>query len=499
MLRAFSTDSKHNNQKQSYNNSFQDKHIKSKNRFCSPEKECSDINEIVKQSVDKINNLLNNQKLINKINQKKVELSPNINLNNKLNNKANFTFNINNFINVRKEDKDNINNQKNKLKNESNNKLEDKEKKDIKKFQFYKNNRKKLSLSHQVIDDKKNNDKIKIEDDLNENYGYNFNKNNNSMIDISVLKRNIKKHAINISFNHLNQEKKETKNQIDYINQSNQNQKKYIIKNSFNLNNSKKANIIQKIETTINFSPLFKKNFSFNSKSKKDLNITENSTENNIQKNKFNRRKFYNLRKYQFLKKNIKISNSTKNLNQKQIFEPQYKRTSSTMNKKIKEKRNFFSKLKEKSSNDSTKKSIELNLNNKIQNIKKSKIFSSTPIIKGQSGIYRNKSQKHFNKSNNNREILKKLYSKEFPSKIKTNEVLKLMLFLNEYIINNNFLDDYYIPENQKNLADFSKLLASKINLNYPQENDIDFDNYVSKAKIIQRKWRKRKVNKYLK
>ena len=95
--------------------------------------------------------------------------------------------------------------------------------------------------------------------------------------------------------------------------------------------------------------------------------------------------------------------------------------------------------------------------------------------------------------------IVKKFYSKEFPDKVKTNDFLKLMLFLNEYLINNNLLDDYYAPINRKNLLDVSRFLASKIKLNFPQESDIAIDNVVNKAKIIQRYWRKRKIQKYLK
>ena len=80
------------------------KNYNNKSNYYSPEKECLDINEIVKQSVDKINNLFNNQKLINKVNEKKDFISSKMNFKNKLNNKTNFTFNINNFINLRKED-----------------------------------------------------------------------------------------------------------------------------------------------------------------------------------------------------------------------------------------------------------------------------------------------------------------------------------------------------------------------------------------------------------
>ena len=66
-----------------------------------------------------------------------------------------------------------------------------------------------------------------------------------------------------------------------------------------------------------------------------------------------------------------------------------------------------------------------------------------------QKRMFKSKTQNHFNNTNNSK-ILKQFYSKEFPIKIKTNDILKLMLFLNEYIINNNLLDDYYIKEEEK-------------------------------------------------
>ena len=135
--------------------------------------------------------------------------------------------------------------------------------------------------------------------------------------------------------------------------------------------------------------------------------------------------------------------------------------------------------------------------NVKIQNTEQIKILPNTSYASKQKKIYQSKSQNHFI-NNNNSQILKKLYSKEFPSKIKTNDILRLMLFLNEYIINNNLLDDYYLPKNRQILDEFSKFLSSKIILNYPRESDIDMDEVVNKTKIIQRFWRKKKIKKYL-
>ena len=103
----------------------------------------------------------------------------------------------------------------------------------------------------------------------------------------------------------------------------------------------------------------------------------------------------------------------------------------------------------------------------------------------------------------NYQQILDKIYSKEFPYELgNTNDILKLMLFLNEYLINNNVLKDYYLPQNRNLLNEYSKYLASKINVNYPEAIEInhsELDNVVYSAKIIQRYWRKKKVTKFLK
>ena len=95
-------------------------------------------------------------------------------------------------------------------------------------------------------------------------------------------------------------------------------------------------------------------------------------------------------------------------------------------------------------------------------------------------------------------QVINTFYGKEFPNKINTNEILKLMLFLNEYLINNNLLSDYYLSENKKILNDYSNYIASKIQVDFPEEHDIVVDPSIKCIKKIQRKWRKRKIEKYL-
>ena len=501
MIRALSTDLKKNQQKYNYSLTSSGKNINNnKISYYSSEKECLDINALVKQSVDKINDLFNNKILTNEKNDKQIINSSN---NKKLDSKPNFTFNINNFINVR--NKNNHINQQSQ-KNKNNTILTQKYKKfnSIKNIKIKNKEKKNISLSQEIIDnDNKNKIKIKLEDELSENINFNKNKNVNSIIDISTLKRNIRKHSINLS----NQfdTKNETKNQIDYIKQSNQNQKIYIIKSSYNLNDSKKSNELNTIGSKMNLSlQNNKRDYSFIYKITKESHNNNNSKNKNLCKKQNNRLKFYNLYKRTNLSRinnngsrnNIKIANSTKNLVKKKNSKQKYERSSS-LPKKVSEKKNLILN-KNKTLNNSPKKFNRFNfMNIKIQNANQFKIFSSNSTNKKQNNIYHTKTQNIFHNRNNS-QFLKNLYSKEFPSKIKTNDVLKLMLFLNEYIINNNLLDDYYLPQNRQILDEYSKFLSSKIFLNYAKENDISIDNVVNKTKIIQRNWRKRKIKNYL-
>ena len=52
--------------------------------------------------------------------------------------------------------------------------------------------------------------------------------------------------------------------------------------------------------------------------------------------------------------------------------------------------------------------------------------------------------------------------------------------------------------ENKKLLNDYSKYISSIIKVDYPQEQDIVVDPSLKCVKKIQRKWRKRKVEKYM-
>ena len=142
----------------------------------SPEKECISINELVKKSVDKINNLFQQQKL-SESDEKSFNRIINLNLNNRIKYRENTNFHTINTI------------------------------EEINKYRSIKNEKQ--------INERKS------DDDLSENVQ---NTNSHSFVDVSALKRNIKQHSFD--FKNLFQSKKESKNQIDYIQNGKNKQRK---------------------------------------------------------------------------------------------------------------------------------------------------------------------------------------------------------------------------------------------------------------------------------
>ena len=436
----------------------------------SPEKECSSINEIVKRSVEKINNLFQQQN-INETDEKNINLNVNpLFINNRVKYRENQNFHT---VNT-KED-----------------------------------------ISNYNIRNKK--EGSKNEDDLSENINQNI--SSCMIVDVNALKRNVKQHALDFKkLSKLFKSKKDTKNQIDYIQKSNQNEKKYIIQNIDNyqtLFNPKTTINLQNSQNDC-YSPVkTKKNYLFQSEIIKDLSNGQYLLDNNLKTNQENRRNKYfsfylnknskkngsrNNKKINNLKakiENNKINNSIRKQNSNRYFESIYNRTKSAYNNK-ENKNKKYNNLRKNKTNNSIKNYTKFFSNTKIQNISQIKIYASSYSFKTKKEKYRSKTQSHFNNVNST-QILKQFYSKEFPSKIKTNDILKLMLFLNEYIINNNLLDDYYMEKNRKILDDYTKFLITKINFNtYPKEKELLNDDLVNKTNIIQRNWRKIKIEKFL-
>ena len=436
----------------------------------SPEKECSSINEIVKRSVEKINNLFQQQN-INETDEKNINLNVNpLFINNRVKYRENQNFHT---VNT-KED-----------------------------------------ISNYNIRNKK--EGSKNEDDLSENINQNI--SSCMIVDVNALKRNVKQHTLDFKkLSKLFKSKKDTKNQIDYIQKSNQNEKKYIIQNIDNyqtLFNPKTTINLQNSQNDC-YSPVkTKKNYLFQSEIIKDLSNGQYLLDNNLKTNQDNRRnKYFSFYLNKNSKKNgsrnnkiinnlkakienNKINNSIRKQNSNRYFESIYNRTKSAYNNK-ENKNKKYNNLRKNKTNNSIKNYTKFFSNTKIQNISQIKIYASSYSFKTKKEKYRSKTQSHFNNVNST-QILKQFYSKEFPSKIKTNDILKLMLFLNEYIINNNLLDDYYMEKNRKILDDYTKFLITKINFNtYPKETELVNDDLVNRTNIIQRNWRKIKIEKFL-
>jgi hypothetical protein len=99
---------------------------------------------------------------------------------------------------------------------------------------------------------------------------------------------------------------------------------------------------------------------------------------------------------------------------------------------------------------------------------------------------------------NNNQKT--EMNTKTSQNKIKIQEYMKTMLLLNEYLINNNLFEDYSNPNNKEMIDNFSKFLANNIKTDYSfTGNNLENNEMTNAALKIQRKWRKKKFDNYLK
>ena len=135
-------------------------------------------------------------------------------------------------------------------------------------------------------------------------------------------------------------------------------------------------------------------------------------------------------------------------------------------------------------------------------NLNTSSTTTSTRTRHNPSPLHKPSSSLFFSSSNYH-SIINKIYSKEFPySALTTNDILKLMLFLNEYLISSNVLKDTTNnPKHVQLLSNYSSFLSENITLDYPETEDIDhskLDKVVNCTKMIQRKWREFTMRTYL-
>jgi hypothetical protein len=251
-------------------------------------------------------------------------------------------------------------------------------------------------------------------------------------------------------------------------------------------------------------------------KSMNSITVNKKIVNNNI--NGFKKKENKKINNNNFLNNKITISPNSKKINENKLKKEKksikkilshtqkLKNTSdiNIFNQKFNSSINDISQLNHQSNTprDNEKKDLQKK-NNYIRSISSnSKIFirninSSINIKK-----HNNPSLSKEKEKLNYHQILNKIYSKEFPYELgNTNDILKLMLFLNEYLINNNLLRDYYKPQNRNLLNEYSKYLTSIIDINYPEAIEInhsELDKVVNSAKIIQRYWRNKKIKKYL-
>ena len=584
--------------------------------FKITEKECSDINLIVRNSVEKINDLLNSKEFNNNnfsrtlkrssknviaeiLEKERVKEKEKILKTKTLKEsgmKTNVTFNINNFINVpneqsknesinkkaeRYEDEDeygitneltfsekpknngkaksnqkgnNIINRKNNYINYGTNKhnngklfrncvrkkklfddgMSDNYNNNIN-IVNYKNNQK-IKKCQEVKEDKDKsitvNTKYKKNKNGNENSNYvndnymlnkdkNLNPNNNNTLNNSIKNKsknsNILKYSISEDINNMKVASYQKNNIINVNNFSpniininslsdNRNFKNCFINNNNNNNkenennNNNKPNK-QNINNSVSKnSPKSRKNKSKEKQSNKKIF----SPQNNKKYNNFREEKQYYNNIYLVNNKNDEKYEGIKKY--KNSFLP----VNNPINNKILNNNDNKSLFSKTFSNQNNAKNvpfnnININNNDSSSNLDDTqKRVNNKPILKKEKSGNIKKcgySCEHSNKNNNlqNRhQILNEIYSKEFPNKIKTNNIMKLMLFLNEYLINNNLLDDYHDINNRNKLDCYSKFISDQINIDFPQEDDVGIDKMVNSAKKIQRMWRKKKIEKFI-
>ena len=462
---------KNNSDSSKFNSSLNNHKIKK-----ITEKECNDLKILVKKSVDDINELFNlkifnnnsknsSNSMIN--NFDKNELKNISKQKSSSNQKINFNFNIHNLINVQ-----NRNN---------NNKIYhyEEEYDACKNYIKGKNSSNKKNLNLNNIN---TNHSILNKSNNNINKSNTLNKENNLENDIIIetMENSNSSNKKNKSKS-IDNDKKVINNNILPI-------KKQTFTKKYNVNLNNNNNITNK--KVINSKTPLTNNYLIN-------NINSSILTSSYKKDSTISSSYKTYKK--FINSNFNYYNSNKNSNFFININPPL-----TLLKREKEKEALNNLIKSTDFNDIKPK--EKNLTNLI----KSTDFSqnnniSSKINKTKTLKYnKSKSIEKYNKSNYNNEnihtILNKIYSTKFPSiNNNTNNILKLMLFLNEYLINNNLLKDFYNPHNRAILENYSKFLVNNIKIDYPINNDIIQDKFVNEIKLIQRFWRRRKIKKFIK
>ena len=449
------------------------------------EKEYLDIKFLVKNSVEKINTLFNNEEFKHKTTSKKM-------YNNNLNRININRCDLNNESILEEEIKKDS--KSNTLKNYINVSLKDKNK-----------NMSKYSVNEEDEYFINNNDFYEELKDLNsnkiKNNAFNNNKknkqslkniNDNDSISSSLLNlesnklysnkdQNLNLKKINVSEN--TQKNKKNRNQISYLKTEYQNEinstrdkKKELLKfvkkgnnnkikkNKQNNNELKTRNNNKQKVLSEKIVPEESNKFSKTQKLK-NINNSLPKEINTIAKNKSNS---------ELLDINININNENNCLNN------EYDK------KEKKEDNKLLSSIDNNNINKGKKRGASMNIEEGTETSYKKKFFT--------------KKVKKNNVNENN--LIIKSESKQIPDKIKIKDYMRMMLMLNQYLINKNFFEDYSNPENKKILENYNLFLANNIVANYELKDKANeeekSDKKIEACIKIQRKWRKSKIEKYL-
>ena len=278
------------------------------------------------------------------------------------------------------------------------------------------------------------------------------------------------------------QKKSKTKYQLTNSNSRLKNFNLYSTRSEFHIN-KKRDNNTKENNLKGNISHLNSSN-----KNKKN-NISSNNKKNKIIKENINIINNYTKSKYN------EISNSILNINNLLFSNTPHNYLSQKCQSenKLRFLQNDFNIISRNKNRELS--SSRINKARKIIDIEAKNKFNSEDQKLNNSSL---KNSSNLEERNKIRNTLKKLYNKEFPKKVFTNDIIKLFLLLNEYIINNNLLYDYNSNNNKNNLNQISQALTKYTSIDYPKEDDINIDKYINNIKIIQRSWRKYKIKKLL-
>jgi hypothetical protein len=487
---------------------------------------------LVKNSVEKINTLFNNEEFKHKTTSKK-------------------TYNNTNRININRLDFNKISGE-----------IEEDKKKESK-SNILKNY---INVSTKEKSKNKKSD-LNIKYPVNEEDEYTYNNN-----DLFEELKNLNSNKINKNnFNNRNRiSKNNIFNETDSINGC------LLSLESNKLNNNKEQSKDQSLTLKkLNLSETTNKNKKY--KNQNTSNYLKTDVQNDIlsfRDKKKDNQKYPQKASYKFKKKNHNNNeNKTRNINKaKQFSDKNQQEDTNKFSKTLKLKNDNNSLPKDTSlgtKNNSNNDLIDINLNinteDNNENDKKDKKEENNLVSPLANNNHKFKKRtnsakeettdtsyknKFFNekikkiKKVNENNIINKSNSKQINvkiDKIKIKDYMRMMLMLNEYIINNNLFEDYSNPESKKILDSYNLFLTNNININYEskievkndkidkkeysdkavkendkndkdnkelsdikedktnKENKPNNDDKIIKATIIiQRSWRKSKIEKYL-